>query len=250
MSPKETFDAGRDHKLGFPNHAADSVNPREEPFVAVLGLHSSGSSCLAGVLYHLGLHLGNKLVGYYGDQPDQGKCGFEAEGLAAICEQVIPFLSTEYRMNQAAIWLHLCGWINQKRREAARRGTIAAGKYPQLCRLGRQLMNLCGDRLHVIVSERPIEESILSLQRRCPERSPEEVERHQRWLEEGKQRILDRLDPSRKLIVNYSQLLAAPREEAERIARFLRLTRDEARMEAVIKWVDPGKRHIPPRASA
>jgi hypothetical protein len=29
-------------------------------FVAVLGLHSSGSSCLAGVLHHLGLHMGNK----------------------------------------------------------------------------------------------------------------------------------------------------------------------------------------------
>lgn len=223
---------------------------KEQPFVAVLGLHSSGSSCLAGVLHHLGLHLGNKLIGYYGDQPDQGNCGFEAAGLAAICEQAVPFLSTDYKMEQEAIRLHLRGWINEKRREAARRETIAAGKYPQLCRMGKQLMNLCGDQLRVIVSERPIEESILSLQRRCSERSPEEVARHQHWLEEGKQWILDRLDPSRKLIVQYSHLLEAPGDEVRRIAQFLAITPEVAQMEAVMKWVDPEKRHIPPLTSA
>lgn len=223
---------------------------KEVPFVAVIGLHSSGSSCLAGVLHHLGLHLGKQLIGYYGDQPDAGKCGFEAEQLIAICEQAVPFLSTVYEMNYDAIRLQLGAWIDEQRCQAARRGTIAAGKYPQLCRLGRQLIDLCGDQLRVIVSQRPIEESILSLQRRCPERSPAEVERHQRWLEEGKQWLLDRLDPSRKLIVNYSRLLEAPRHEAERIARFLGITPDEAQIDAVIAWVDPRKRHISLRASA
>jgi hypothetical protein len=243
---------GRDNELRYWVDAdeIDSVKPAEQPFVAVLGLHSSGSSCLAGVLHHLGLHLGNKLTGHYGSNPEEGKCGFEAVGLAAICERAIPFPAVEYRMKRESIWLHLRVWINEKRREAARKGTLAAGKYPQLCRMGRQLMNLCGDRLRVIVSDRPIEESILSLQRRCPRQNPDEIARHQRWLEEGKQWLLDRLDPSQKLIVSYSRLLDSPREEAERIAEFLGITVDESRMQSVIEWVDPGKRHIAELATA
>src|SRR5262249_9106247 len=42
----------------------------EQPgFVAVIGLHSSGSSAMAGLLHHMGVHLGNQLGGYYGWNP-------------------------------------------------------------------------------------------------------------------------------------------------------------------------------------
>ena len=76
------------------------------PFVAIIGLHSSGSSCVAGVLYHLGVHLGNHLGGYYGNDPN-GACGFEAVGLAQLCEAAIPFPTTEYKLSRSEIWKRL-----------------------------------------------------------------------------------------------------------------------------------------------
>ena len=76
-----------------------SVDPQDQPFVAVLGTHSSGSSALAGVLYHLGLHLGNSLGGFYGKDPEK-VCGFEAMGLASLCERVLPFPETDYQVKR------------------------------------------------------------------------------------------------------------------------------------------------------
>lgn len=59
---------------------AKPAKPRQSPyFLAIVGLHSSGSSAIAGVCYHLGVHLGNKLSGYYGNKPNKS-CGFECRG--------------------------------------------------------------------------------------------------------------------------------------------------------------------------
>lgn len=67
-------------------------NPLNKKFVVVLGLNSSGSSCIAGVLHALGVNFGNNLQGRYGNEPDTpGKCGFEDRTLVEICESTITF---------------------------------------------------------------------------------------------------------------------------------------------------------------
>src|SRR5690606_19794006 len=59
---------------------------RRPPFVAVVGLHSSGSSCLAGVLHHLGVHMGNTFT-----RSKFNGIGYEAVSLAKLCERAVPF---------------------------------------------------------------------------------------------------------------------------------------------------------------
>lgn len=203
--------------------SAKSYHP-DIPFVMVLGLHSSGSSCLAGVLHHLGVHVGNKLVGYW---------GYEAAGLARLCEQAIPFGKTRVIMSEEEILRRVCNWTRERRMEAAGRNTIAGGKYPQMCRLANIFKRAIGENLIVIDIHRPLEDSIESIVRR--ERSkidPAVLEAHQRWLWEGKQKFLAENDHFR---VDYYDLLKDPRSEVERIAEFLGLEPTESAIRVVSK---------------
>lgn len=219
------------------------IDPATLPFVAVLGLHSSGSSCLAGVLYHLGLHMGNQFSGYYGSDP-QSNCGFEPVGLRDICEWAIPFPSTTFIRSKGSIWHGLQRWINEKRWEAHQKGTVAGGKYPHLCRFGDQLINICGDKLRIIHSERAIEESVESLLRRCPKLAPQAIRRHQQWLQQGKEDLRKRVPRESQLTVFYPELLQNPEDQIQRIASFLEITPTTAQIERAGQWVDPGKRHV------
>ena len=189
--------SGRAPPDRFWKASADLVEkePTQQPFVAIVGLHSSGSSCLAGVLYHLGLHLGNKLVGYYGTDPDKN-CGFEAQGLMQICERAIPFPATSVVQSPEALDRAMRRWIMARQAEAAKTDRFAAGKYPMLCRLGDSLRRVCGDGLLVIDCDRPLEESVASLIRREPRRDPKASAAHQEWLLSGKSDLLA-FDPAR-----------------------------------------------------
>lgn len=221
-----------------------AIVPEEELFVAVMGLHSSGSSCLAGCLYHLGLHLGNNLGGFYGNDPNKS-CGFEASGLVRIGEGAVPFPSKEYKWKRGKIWAELKGWINDRRREAAQQQTVAAGKYPQLCRCGNQLRNICGDKLRVIAIDRPIDESIASMVKRVQGKYTErQIADHQRFLDQGKEQTLAELEPNQFIRVNYADLLADPAEQINRIVDFLEFEPLEGRFDKAVAYVDPSKRHI------
>lgn len=225
------------------------ADPQSLPFVAVLGTHSSGSSCLAGVLYHLGFYLGDKLVGYYGQNPD-ANCGFEAAGLMEICEGAIPFPDCEYQWKRDKIWSRLRGFLNQKRRQAHEKNTLAVGKYPQLCQLGRQLTNICGEHLLVVAIDRPLEDSIESLKKRCPGKDAAKLEAHQRWLNQGKESLLE---STKHVRIDYYSLLDDPDGAVDRIADFfephgLDFLIDpellEQGKERVRNWVSPEKRHV------
>lgn len=220
-----------------------AVKPVDNRFVAVLGLHSSGSSCVAGVLYHLGLHLGNKLSGYYGSNPDQS-CGFEAAGLASLCEAAIPFPAVELKQKRGKVFSRLQKWIKDRQREAHAKGTLAAGKYPMLCRLGTQLRNIAGADLRVISIERPLQDSIDSLIKRCPKKPPEALDAHQRWLHIGREQTMDALADNQKLRVEYYRLLADPDGEIRRICEFLDITPTAEQLAKAALYVQPDKQHI------
>ena len=223
-----------------------SVDVDSQPFLAILGLHSSGSSALAGVLYHLGIHMGNKLVGYYGQDPEGKSCGYEAEGLARICEAALPFPSVEYGWKRGKIWSELRTWINQKRREAANQQTLAGGKYPQLSACGDQLRNICGDLLRVIVSDRPLEESVESMVRRTG-KPREQVQAHQEKLLRSRQKLVSELKPEQVLTIHYANLLEDPHQEISRICEFLKPDGWEpldGRIEKAASTIHPDLRHI------
>jgi hypothetical protein len=238
--------SGRTHSERFWPAAMQlqKSNIEEQPFLAIVGLHSSGSSCLAGIAYHLGLHLGNRLTGYYGNNPHGSQCGFEATGLRDICEAAIPFPATMHKLPHFDTTRRLQSWIQEKKSEAVGRRTLAAGKYPQLCQLGKELLEICGDQLRVLVSERPIELSIKSLQRRCPRQDPQVIAAHQHWLDEGKTWLLSQIPAQRQLVVHYQDVLIFPVKQARRIAAFLNLDPTQTQLDSIRQWVDPHKEHV------
>jgi len=226
-----------------PAEQLESFDPKSTPLVAVLGLHASGSSAMAGVLYHLGLHLGNELLGYWGKDPDQN-CGFEAVGLMAICQEAIPFPTTKLAIPKGQLWAKLKAFINEKRREAFFKGTTAAIKYPQLCRCGDQLRNICGDQLRVVHIKRPLAHSIKSMVNRAdvkedPKCSDETVEAHQRWLWEGKEELIESLPSKQVLTVNFETLLSHPRVVVTKLKKFLKLKPTKEQVDKAVAYVKP-----------
>lgn len=196
------------------------MNARTFDFIAVVGIHCSGSNRVAGILNRLGLHFGDRFTGEY-RYDALGGLGFEEADLVNICNRVAPFPSTNYRQTHSRICVELERWINQKRFEADRKVTLAAAKHPLLCRLGDHLISVCGDRLRVISVDRPVDESIDSLVRQRPEENPDMIARHQHWLHEGKCNLLARLPEEQQLMVHHPALLDKPEEQMRRIAAFI-----------------------------
>jgi len=240
--------SGRTPGLRFWKPAVELAGSEQSPFVAIVGLHSSGSSAIAGVCWHLGVHLGNTLTGYYEVDPNHpAQRGFEAQGLARICERAARFPATEIQ-NSRALHKEIARWIAERQREAKERNTIAGGKYPHLCRMGEQLQAICGESLYLIHCDRPLEESIESLNRRVqqgsPKCSPSEAERVQRWLYEGKRRFLMDVAAERQISIEYDALLECPEREILRIAEFLHIVPKREQISAAVNLIRPDQRHI------
>jgi len=211
--------------------------PRQavRPPVWVIGLHRSGSSVTAGILHRLGVHMGNRLIGY----ENRGTGGFEAHGLAMICEQAYPFPSIERAVPAETTRLRLREWIDARQREAAWRGTIMGGKYPHLCFMIDLLLELEPESRFIHI-DRPIDESIRSLRERSAKArgwlraTAEQCERLQRALWAAKTEGLARVLEGRVLTLPYHDLVATPEAQADRIISFLALrVRAEQRERAV-----------------
>ncbi len=108
---------------------AKNADHSDAPFFAVLGPHRSGTSCVAMVMHHLGVHMGNELGGY------EATGGGEAIGLAQLCEKAMRFPATDPKTADGQLSKQLKAWIVARKAEAIRDRTVAGGKYPHLCRL-------------------------------------------------------------------------------------------------------------------
>ena len=238
--------------LRFWPAARDLAAEAPSPFVVIVGLHSSGSSAVAAVCWHLGIHLGDKLGGYYTVDPVHR--GFEEKRLARICEDAAPFPQTSIN-NPDRTQKRLAAWIKDKKREAARRNVLAGGKYPHFCRLGEHLLRACGENLLVIHCDRSLDESIVSLQRRQEKQThprpctPQAAEAVQRWLWAGKREFLKSIPAGRLLTVAFNDLLADPEQQTLRIAGFLHLHPTVEQIHNAVSAVDPEARHVKLRAA-
>ena len=200
------------------------------PFVAVIGLHRSGSSCTAMMLHKLGVNMGDRLGGYESMHGGGG----EAVGLASICERACRFPSTAIKDN-ARLHRELFSWVQKRRSRAG--GAPVGGKYPHLCAMGDALKAACGDGLRVVHCDRPLDESIDSLKRRSRKCSgwlavsDEEAEAVQRWLWHKKADFLDSMPKDAVLRVEYERLMSSPAEIVDEMISFLALspTRDQVK---------------------
>jgi hypothetical protein len=196
------------------NKPIDAAGQR---FVAVIGLHRSGSSAVAMMLHKLGVSMGDTLRGY------EASGGGEAVGLANTCEWAARFPATTIVRPRQAVQSRLSSWIERRLRDR----DIAGGKYPHLCALGKELMAVCGDRLRVVVCDRPLEDSIDSLKRRSRKCrgwlavSDEQAEAVQRWLWEERNKFLSQIDESRVLRLPWKQTRETPAVSAAALIEFL-----------------------------
>jgi hypothetical protein len=197
-----------------------SQRPLQGTFVAVVGLHRSGSSATAMMLHKLGVSMGDKLVGYESVHGGGG----EAAGLANICEWAAKFPSPEITAPRGELRDKLSAWIRRRLRGRS----IAGGKYPHLCAMGDELMSICGDRLRVIVCDRSLEDSIDSLKRRSAKSrgwlavTDEQSEVVQKWLWGERERFLAAIpDPTTIHRISYERLTECPEEVIDGVVAFL-----------------------------
>jgi len=220
--------------------------PSDYPVVAVMGLHRSGSSCLAGVLHKLGVHMGEKLGGYEG--PRGG--GYEAHGLARLCEDAYPFPSFERKLTIDQVDGRLREHIHHNVDIAKKAGVPVGLKYPTLCLMADELVRTALN-LRLIFIQRPIKESLASIRRRCEQGKglvkcdPDDAARLQGVLDEfmGAARVrLGRANVP-MITIEYADLLDHTEREVTRIVEFCELKPSAQQWRAAIDHVKPEHRH-------
>lgn len=229
-------------------HRVSCPNVEGNPLVAVIGLHRSGSSCLAGVLHKLGVHMGDRLSGH------ERTGGFEDRRLARICEAAYPFPSMRLKIEPEELEGRLRKLV-QYLQKAARKGgkPVGGAKYPHLCRMGLVLKRICGPELRVIHASRPLKESVASLQSRSRISSgwlgisDAECDAVQRWLWDGKRQFLDQVE---HFSVEYSGLLEDPASWVDRLIHYLKLSPTAEERLTAIAHVQPGlRKHVLPQSA-
>lgn len=208
---------------------------KDNRFVAVIGLHRSGSSCVAMMLHKLGVNMGDKLGGYESGNGGGG----EAAGLARLCEQAARFPKVGIeKPGQCA--MRLRQWIASRHRR--NHGTVG-GKYPHLCAMGRTLKKICGRSLRVVHCDRPLADSIDSLKRRSRKckgwlaASDEQCEQVQQWLWDQKLPFISSMPSKHVIDVNYDRLLSDPEAVVDSLIEFLGLSPTDQQREAAISHV-------------
>lgn len=211
--------------------------PNAKTFVAVVGLHRSGSSAIAMILHKLGVNMGDKLVGYEAMHGGGG----EAAGLAAICEWAARFPADRITQPRDQLRKKLERWITG--RMASR--VIAGGKYPHLCAMGDELKSICGDTLKVIHCDRPLEASIDSLKRRSRKCSgwlavsDEDSEAVQRWLWDEKEKFLASMPPEKVLNVSHEEVMTNPQRVVDEMIEFLGISPTPDQIQAAVSHIIP-----------
>ncbi len=209
-------------------------SPDPAPSVVVLGLYRSGSSCVAGMLHCLGVHMGGVMHETSVDECPTGT--FEALSLCKVCWKAYLQPSTERRMSDRVLVGRLSRWIRRHRREAARQGKVAGVKHPLLCAMVPELLATFPN-LKIISIDRSVEESVRSLVAMgWWEATADECDRLQRYLWDQKQTGLAGTD---HLVMDYKALLAEPKDHIDRIVAYLGIEPSAEQLAATLEFVDP-----------
>lgn len=206
--------------------SAEQVAPAKRKFTLVVGLHASGSSCLATCLHKAGVHMGNA----FAYRPDSG----EAISVAKMMEEHMPFPSVELR-DEDGLRKKMLRWMTMKAKEHKHAGM----KYPHLCATARLVSDAFD--LRVVHIDRPLEDSVESLKRREPSRTPAAIERVQRFLHDEKTKFLSTVD---HVTVDYYSLLERPGDELARALKHVGLKASNASMAQAVAHVDASRRHV------
>lgn len=205
-----------------------------------MGPHRSGTSCVAMVMHHLGVHMGNELGGY------EATGGGEAVGLTKLCEKAMPFPTVDPKIPDKQLTQQLKSWVVARKTEANRDRTVAGGKYPHLCRFAEHLYAGLGKSLRIIAVDRPIEASIRSLQDRSRKHEGQwfsaddaACERLQRSLLEYRERFIDTHPSVPVHRIEFARLTEDPAGTIARLVDFLGIQPTDEEIQSAIAHVNP-----------
>ncbi|MGB7344240.1 MAG: glycosyltransferase family 25 protein [Pirellulaceae bacterium] len=222
---------------------AKNADHSDAPFFAVLGPHRAGTSCVAMVMHHLGVHMGNQLGGY------EATGGGEALGLSQLCEKVMRFPATDPNVSDDQLTQMLKSWIVSRKSEANRDKTVAGAKYPHLCRFVNHLHAGLGDSLRIISVERDIEASIRSLQNRSEKHrgqwfaaNDEECEVLQRSLRDHRDNFIAEHPDIPVFRIEFAELVTYPEKVIGNLVEFLGITPTQDEVQSAIEHVNPDLR--------
>ena len=202
----------------------------EKPMIVVLGPYRSGTSCVAGVLWNLGVHMGRKQHVISGSQA----LTFEDKALQTILSVCLK----EPGAPEVAIddlELALGRWARRHRDDGGLQEKRCGAKHPLLCSVIPILARQFAPVIAVSV-ERPLEESIVSLQLQdWWGMSPRAYASPQQQIFDHRQRHLHEID---HITLAYQDLLDAPEETITRLAQNLGLETTDAQLQAAINSVE------------
>jgi hypothetical protein len=243
QSPSRSNISGRRwSETRFFNDACNADHA-DSPFFAVLGPHRSGTSCVAMIMYHLGVHMGNQLVGY------EATGGGEAAALAGLCERAMKFPATDPVISDEQLVGLLKNFVVSKKSEAVRDDTVAGGKYPHLCRFASHLYAAIGNSLRIVSVDRPIEASIRSLQTRSGKHRGQWFAADNSACEELQRSLLRHREdfiashpqvPVHR--ISFLDLTTQPRREILRLVGFLGTEPSSEELDAAVAHVNPSLR--------
>ncbi len=223
--------SGDKHERRWDKH----LNNLARPAVAVMGLPRSGSSCTAGILHALGVHLGGNL-----SRRDKlnAKGYFEAAQLSQQLRKAMNEPEIELQMSESELELILARWYRDSRLRVKDPKVMIGAKHYLLGCVGPSVARAWGYNMKVIVPDRPVEQVIASLERTGwkmgkPENARQIVER-----------TLALREPflanhPHVLRFNFEDLLTDPRTGVRRIVEFLGIRPSEDQIEQAIAFVDP-----------
>lgn len=191
--------------------------------IAVLGVYRSGSTAVAGALHRLGVDMGPPFFeGFY-----------ESAGLSKQLRKWWDEPRLREKVSQAKRVPALAQWIQEREAGGAR---WVGMKHPLLSLCGEDLVQAWGPETRFIRCCRPLEDSINSLKRLG--RSVDGA-----FLQGTLMAALDRFFAGREhLAIEFADLMSNPRREVERLMEYLSITADADRIEAAVRFIEPGKK--------
>lgn len=203
------------------------------PMVAVLGLYRGGTSCVTGVLQHLGVEIGSHLKPANVNNPTGF---FEDDLLGDVCRNIFkePWLSRDISSEESVPLLRW--WANKRCREAPENSSCLGGKHPILSMLVPELVQ-AWDNPKFIVVDRLIEESKRSLQNAHWGWPIEAIDYVLPRMLSQRDQALQDLEPSH-LRVDFAQLRKEPDIVIKGIAGFLEIDPSPEQLRAAIDFVN------------
>lgn len=202
----------------------------KHPYVVVLGLYRSGSSLLAGMLHHLGVHMGEQF-----HPSDKNACptgSYEHLGIWQVCQKIFkePKPRKEISLVQRVAALSHVMRLHRLSVE-----TISGAKHPLLCALIPELQMASPD-LKFVSIERDFETSLASMVfLKWWGASKSQYRDLLSALEAERVAHLGQTDHHR---LSYDDLLQNPQKELADICGFLDLKPNEAQFKAALGILD------------